>query len=48
MYFNKSVARDFAEHEQNEKNFQVADIVDRVIMKAIGIVRENFQACELG
>lgn len=48
MYFNESVTRDFAEHEQNEKNFQVADIVDRVIMKEIGIMRENFQACELG
>lgn len=48
MYFNRQIAKDFAEHEQNAKNFQVADIIDRTIMKAVGLVCENFQSCELG
>lgn len=48
MYFDEQIARDFAEHEQNAKNFQVADIVDCTIMKAIGLVHEDFRSCELG
>ncbi|MEI7477136.1 MAG: hypothetical protein WCJ81_00920 [bacterium] len=35
MYFDKDIAKDFAEHEQNEKNFKVAEIIDQVIMKTI-------------
>jgi len=35
MYFDEKIARDFAEHEQNEKNFKVAEIVDTVIMQII-------------
>lgn len=35
MYFNKTVAAVFAEHEQNERNFMVANIVDQVIMKTV-------------
>lgn len=35
MYFDKKIVEDFAEHEQNEKNFIVADIVDQIIMQTI-------------
>jgi hypothetical protein len=35
MYFDKKIATDFAAHEQNEKNFMVADIIDRVILASI-------------
>ncbi len=48
MYFDPQIAEDFAEHEQNEKNFQVADVVDQVIMKIIKNFDNNFKAVELG
>ena len=48
MYFDKKIVEDFAEHEQNEKNFIVADIVDQIIMQTIWHIDKNFKACELG
>ena len=47
MYFDPVIAEDFAEHEQNEKNYKVANIVDQVIMKVIWCLNWNFKACEL-
>jgi len=47
MYFDKKVVEDFAEHEQNEKNFKVAEIVDSVIMQTIWSIFSNFKAVEL-
>lgn len=48
MYFNKKVAASFAEHEQNEKNFRVAEIVDRVIMNEVSGLKNPLYAAELG
>lgn len=47
MYFDKKIVEDFAEHEQNEKNFKVADIVDQVIIKTTWNIDQNFKAVEL-
>ncbi len=47
MYFDEKIARDFAEHEQNEKNFKVAEIVDTVIMQIIWNIDIGFKAAEL-
>gem|GEM_PF-1915927 len=48
MYFDPKIVEDFAKHEQNDKNFQVADIVDQVIIQTIKKLDENFKAVELG
>lgn len=48
MYFDPVIVADFAELEQNEKNFKVADIVDQVIMHTVGELHQGFAACELG
>ena len=48
MYFDPTIARDFAEHEQNEKNFKVAEIIDAVIMQTIWSITPDFHAAELG
>lgn len=47
MYFDEKIVKDFAEHEQNEKNFRVAEIVDSVIMQTIWSINSNFKAVEL-
>ena len=33
MYFSPEIAEKFAQLEQNEKNYRVAAIVDRVLMQ---------------
>ncbi len=48
MYFNPEVAKTFAELEQNEKNFKVAQIVDRVLIDQTKGISAPIQACELG
>lgn len=48
MYFNRTVAEKFAELEQNEKNFKVAEIVDDVIMAEIKDMRNPIFSAELG
>ena len=35
MYFSPKIASEFAELEQNEKNFRVVDIIDRVTGKIL-------------
>lgn len=48
MYFNRSVVEKFAELEQNEKNYQVAQIVDDVIMSEIKDIKNPIFSAELG
>src|SRR6266702_561823 len=48
MYFNRSIAEKFAELEQNEKNFRVAEIVDDIIMSEIKDMRNPIFSAELG
>ena len=48
MYFDAAIAASFAEREQNEKNFRVAAIVDRVIMKETGGMADPLACAELG
>jgi len=48
MYFNRSVAEKFAELEQNEKNFKVAEIVDAIIMSEIKDMKNPLFVVELG
>ncbi len=48
MYFNRSVAEKFAELEQNEKNYKVAEIVDDVIMSEIKDMKNPIFSAELG
>lgn len=48
MYFNDQVSRDFAEHEQNEKNFTVASIMDAAIVhETWSNISSTFKAVEL-
>ncbi len=48
MYFNREVAENFAEREQNEKNFRVAAIADRIIELELKEFSGPLQAAELG
>lgn len=48
MYFSQEIAEKFAELEQNEKNFKVSEIVDRVLMQETKGFRGLIQAAELG
>ncbi len=48
MYFNRTVAEKFAQLEQNEKNFAVAEIVDDVIMSEIKDMKNPIFSAELG
>jgi ubiquinone/menaquinone biosynthesis C-methylase UbiE len=48
MYFSPAVAEKFAELEQNEKNFRVAEIVDRTIMQELADRPDPIRAAELG
>ena len=48
MYFDLKIAKLFAEHEQNEKNFRVAAIVDKIIMLEITHLPAPIYAAELG
>lgn len=47
MYFDRQITQDFAEHEQNEKNFTVAAILDTVICHTIQDIDNTFKAIEL-
>ncbi|MCR4283712.1 MAG: class I SAM-dependent methyltransferase, partial [Parcubacteria group bacterium] len=48
MYFSPEVALKFAELEQNDKNFRVARIADRVLMKETKDFNNPVYAAELG
>ncbi len=48
MFFLPEVARKFAELEQNDKNFQVAQIVDQIIMEEIKNFPNPIYVAELG
>jgi len=48
MYFSANVAKKFAELEQNEKNFRVAQIVDRTIIQETKDMSRPIYAAELG
>ncbi len=48
MYFNRKVAENFAEREQNEKNFRVAAIADKVMEEEMKDFSNPLQIAELG
>jgi len=48
MYFSPEIAEKFAELEQNDKNFRVAEIVDRTIMQETKDMPDPIYAAELG
>ena len=48
MYFNREVTEKFAELEQNEKNYKVAEIVGDVIMSEIKDMGNPIFSAELG
>ncbi len=48
MYFSKDVSRRFARHEQNEKNFKVAEAVDRVVIEKSMKFSDPLYVAELG
>ncbi|MDD5340859.1 MAG: methyltransferase domain-containing protein [Patescibacteria group bacterium] len=48
MYFAPEVAKKFAELEQNEKNFRVAQIVDKILMTETAEMKNPLRAVELG
>ena len=48
MYFSPDIAERFAELEQNDKNFQVAEIVDRAIIQEMRNTSGAICAAELG
>ena len=48
MYFSPEIAEKFAELEQNDKNFRVAQIVDRTIMQETKNIPDPIFAAELG
>lgn len=48
MYFNKEVVQSFAEREQNEKNFRVAKIADKVIAEETKELLDPLYVAELG
>ncbi len=48
MYFSPTTSKEFAKQEQNEKNFQVAEVVDRVIMKETESFSDPLYVAELG
>ncbi|MFA6421912.1 MAG: methyltransferase domain-containing protein [Candidatus Buchananbacteria bacterium] len=48
MYFLPKIAKKYAELEQNDKNFRLAEIVDRTIMQEINGLPDPIYAAELG
>lgn len=48
MYFSPDVAEKFAELEQNEKNYSVAQIVDKIILQETKDMPDPICAAELG
>lgn len=48
MYFDPKVAADFAEHEQNEKNFLVADVVDKLVLEQVKRRADPLYVADLG
>jgi len=48
MYFSKDIAEKFAELEQNERNFQAAEIVDRILIQETADFENSIYVAELG
>jgi ubiquinone/menaquinone biosynthesis C-methylase UbiE len=48
MYFSQEITEKFAELEQNEKNFRVANIVDNILIQEINNFKFPIYSAELG
>ncbi|MBS4066706.1 MAG: hypothetical protein KGZ74_19245, partial [Chitinophagaceae bacterium] len=48
MYFSPEIAEKFAELEQNDKNFRVAQIVDRILVQETKELSSPIYSAELG
>ena len=48
MYFSKDIVEKFAELEQNERNFQAAEIVDRILIQKTVDFENSIYVAELG
>lgn len=48
MYFSPEITEKFAEHEQNEKNFKVAQIVDTILLQESTDLKTPIYSAELG
>jgi len=48
MYFSPEIAEKFAELEQNEKNFKVAQIVDKILIQESKEIKHPIYSAELG
>lgn len=48
MYFDREIAKRFAEREQNEKNFRVSALMDIIIMSETEKMKNPLYAAELG
>jgi len=48
MYFSPEITEKFAEHEQNEKNFKVAQIVDTILLQESTDLKAPIYSAELG
>lgn len=47
MYFDKDICKRFAQSEQNDKNYEVAEIIDNVIMSIIWNLKWKLSLAEL-
>jgi len=48
MYFSPEIAEKFAELEQNEKNFKVAQVVDTILLQESADLKDPIYSAELG
>ncbi len=48
IYFSSDIAKEFAKHEQNEKNFKVSEIVDKVVVNETKDKTNPLYIAELG
>lgn len=48
MFFSQEIAEKFAELEQNEKNFKVAQIVDKILIQESANIKTPIYSAELG
>lgn len=48
MYFSEEVAREFAKHEQNKRNFEVAEVIDQILIQETEKIEKPLYVAELG
>ncbi len=48
MYFNSEIVKKFAELEQNEKNYKVAEVIDKILVDQVKAISPPIHAAELG